>query len=357
MANTTIELNGKLYDSASGLPVKGKTRPQEKQAPTVARRAGNGFIDGVRRPVGAAMKSVKRPIMMPKVVSQLPGKAHKKAKPAQKVHSRTQRAATLIRRGVKAPSQPTVSVKLPPKAAPKKHDERAKFVQKSDKISRFGSNLRQSVTMPTPIKKSVPLAAKPAPASAVKASSVKQTASASKPSQKERLIAEGLAKSQSHREPKHDNKPKRRIWRVGLPVAAVVVMLGYFVYLNIPNINMKVAAYRAGFSANLPSYNPGGFRLAGPVSYSQGQITIGYRSNTDDRNFQITQKKSNWDSESLFSNIVTKNAGYQIARDHGLTIYLYGDSSATWVNSGIWYTIEGQSQLSSTQIQKIAASM
>jgi hypothetical protein len=107
----------------------------------------------------------------------------------------------------------------------------------------------------------------------------------------------------------------------------------------------------------LPSYNPGGFRLAGPISYSQGQITIGYKSNTDNREYQITQKKSNWDSESLLSNVVTKNAGYQIARDHGLTIYLYGDGSATWVNSGVWYTIEGQSQLSSTQIQKIAASM
>jgi hypothetical protein len=140
--------------------------------------------------------------------------------------------------------------------------------------------------------------------------------------------------------------------------AAFLLIAGYVTYLNIPNLAMRVAASRAGFDASLPAFTPSGFKFAGPVAYSEGLITVQFNSNTDARSFKITERKSGWDSQSLLANFVERQSPrYLTFQERGLTIYVFNGSNASWVDGGVWYTIEGDSLLSSEQLLKIAASM
>jgi hypothetical protein len=142
---------------------------------------------------------------------------------------------------------------------------------------------------------------------------------------------------------------------------AVLMLFGYVTYLNIPNMALKVAAVKAGFDANMPGFTPNGYRFTGPVSYAPGQITIQFESNADEHKYAITERQTSWDSKSLLDNFVKGEVAsdfyYFPVYDRGLTVYIYNGSSATWVNGGIWYTISGDSQFSSNQLLRIAASL
>lgn len=339
--STTIELNGKIYDAHSGKLVKTIV----KNKPTPPPRQSVGTIDGFQRATlhNATKTSIKAPL--PTATKK---KSHTKAHSAERVHARTQRSKTLNRFSVKKPIKKLSSISSQLKTSAIKKPESArreilsKQVKKSSFISKFSPAQPRQTTV---IKKS-------------SSPSVKTSSRVDNLSAKEKIIKQGMDKIElpkSH----HLRKKSRKFGKLGwgASVIAFLAIVGYVFYLNVPNLKMKVAASKAGFSANLPSYNPSGYKMNGPISYSAGQITVGYRSNTDTRHFSITQKKSNWDSESLLSNFVNEKKNYQTIRDQGLTVYVYDDSSATWVNGGIWYMIEGESELSSQQIIKIATSM
>src|SRR5665811_2332995 len=106
----------------------------------------------------------------------------------------------------------------------------------------------------------------------------------------------------------------------------------YITYLNIPNMAMRVAASRAGFEASMPGYNPNGFKFSGPIAYSPGQITIQFSSNTDEREYNITERQTAWDSQGLLDNFVKDETGSASAhstfRERGLTVYVYDGSKA-----------------------------
>jgi len=139
-----------------------------------------------------------------------------------------------------------------------------------------------------------------------------------------------------------------------------VVVVGYITYLNIPNLAIRVAANRAGFDASMPAFTPEGFAFNGPVQYSKGQVTIGFtkKDKSDDQKFAVTERKSNLDSLSLLESYVKpQSSQYATYEDKGLTIYVYGESDATWVNRGVWYTIEDANELSADQLIQVAASM
>lgn len=139
---------------------------------------------------------------------------------------------------------------------------------------------------------------------------------------------------------------------------AIVLLAGFFAYQNIPNISMRVAASRAGFSAKMPGYQPSGFALQGPINYKPGQISLSFKSNSDDRAFNVSQQVSGWNSEALADNyLAANNKEYQTYQDKGRTIYLYDNSRATWVSGGIWYEVDGNGILSSEQLIRVANSL
>ena len=137
-----------------------------------------------------------------------------------------------------------------------------------------------------------------------------------------------------------------------------LLIISYFLYLNIPTLSVRVASAQAGINATYPEYHPSGFSVDGPVSYSDGQVTITFHADSGDSEFAIKQSRSSWDSSALKDKIKSDSKGDPITTiaEHGLTIYNY-DGKASWVNGGILYTVSGNASLSSDQIRRIATSL
>ena len=157
----------------------------------------------------------------------------------------------------------------------------------------------------------------------------------------------------------HTSKqPKKRAFNVAAASLGVLLIAGYFTYVNMPNLSVRVAAAQAGIDASYPEYRPVGYRLNGPVSFQDGQVSMNFASNSSSVAFALNQSESNWDSSALLEKYVNPRSkgNYATYSDAGLTIYTYG-TDAAWVNGGILYTVEGDASLSNEQIRRIATSM
>jgi hypothetical protein len=116
------------------------------------------------------------------------------------------------------------------------------------------------------------------------------------------------------------------------PVFSLLIIGGYVMYLNLPNINLKMAESRAGISISQPTYSPEGFRLSGPIEASTGEVAMVFKNGQN--SYEVAQKISDWNSKALLENKVLKETEeYSAYADRGLTIYVY-DSKAVWVNQG-----------------------
>lgn len=151
---------------------------------------------------------------------------------------------------------------------------------------------------------------------------------------------------------------RQRVTGVVAAAFALVLLGGYFTYLNMPSLSVRVAAAQAGIDASYPNYRPDGYALNGPVTYADGRVSMTFKANGGNTNFTVNQSKSSWNSDAVLDNYVTPRAGssYMPYTERGLTIYTFGDNAA-WVNGGILYTIEGDAPLSGEQIRRIATSL
>jgi hypothetical protein len=345
-----IEINGQKYNAVTGKMV-----------------GGSGSIDGFS----------KKPVTNKPVAK----KPHTQAAHRKKT---TQKSQTLMRSAVKKPAAKTSSsgtqatISRPSMTVPKARVQTAKHTKQSAMISHFGTTKTTSTPQKSSVVKKIqPLAVKPhtnqhhttKAASSHSAHSKKAHAKANSSTGSAKMIESALEKANAHELPAHKHKKKRKIahklgvssktMAVSSAVLAGVLLAGFFAVQNVPNVSMRVAAARAGVNATMPGYNPSGFSYSGPINYSDGQVTISFKSNTNDgRHYNLTQRDSNWNSDALLSNfVVVSNQQYQTYLDRGRTLYIYGGSNATWVDGGVWYQIEGESEMTTDQLVRIAASM
>ncbi len=351
-----IELNGKLYDTSSGSVVD--------KAPTIIKPAASGRVmDGViHKPSPTVIK--------PQVAAPAtPKKVRSAAKPTA-AHT-PQRTKTLARHAIKKPA-PSASIRArsgvltSPKTSVHKQEASDVNVQKSSKISRFGNMSFGGIT-----KRSEAVSVAPVPATPPAITHTAKPANLHKKQQhaSEKLVNEAIRNAHNpERSSTHTHHRKHRVAnklgispklaRLSAGALAALLIVGFIAYQNAPNLSLRLAATRAGFSAHMPGYQPSGFGLSGPIEYGPGQVTLNFRSNSDERNFHVVQRVSDWNSVALLSNFVTPNhQSYQTYEDNGRTIYIYDGSNATWVNGGVWYQIEGNSSLSSDQLIRIANSI
>lgn len=313
MSQKTVTINGTVYDAHTGLPV-------------------------------AAAQNKKDVASAPKHPSH-----------SRSVHTTTQKSQTLNRRIVKnaAPKQPTTK---------RAHSD----IKKSPMIAKFAPH-PAGITPVTQVADIAPvnhhpIAAKVKHTQATQAQHSLQP-HAPKPAQiiKQEAIANALDQAPKHSKGAEQIKQPRRLSRfmsVGSAGIALLLLGGYFTYLNMPNLSVRVAAAQAGVNASYPEYRPDGYSLSGAVAYDQGEVNMKFASNSGPQNFTISQKKSSWDSSAVLDNYVKEKAGenYITYNERGLTIYTYG-SNAAWVNDGVLYTIDGDAPLSSDQVRQIATSM
>ena len=331
MSQQTVTINGVIYDAQTGLP----------------------------------LKNVSQPVAHP----TKPNAQH-----SHSIHKVTQKSATLNRAAVRAVAKKMQAaqaandtVVMGKKPAPQPRAD----IQKSSSITKFAPH-------PTGTKPAVrhmdigpvshPMVAKvqekiqPAPKQVHATPHTVKKTHAPKPSHiiKNEAIAEALDKAPAHGA---NAKPVKKIRGQSRPLSimsaalALIMLAGYFTYLNMPNLSVRVAAAQAGFDATYPGYHPDGYRI-NKVAYADGQVGIQYVANGGDKGFTVKQEKSGWDSSALLANYVepTSKGGYIPHSEQGITVYVFNNSAA-WVNDGVRYTIDGDAPLSSEQILNLATSM
>ena len=173
---------------------------------------------------------------------------------------------------------------------------------------------------------------------------------------KQDAITEALAAPKSiQKEKSFIKKHLRSI--VICSIIAIGIATAYATYSNIPSFSVKIASAQAGINATFPGYCPDGYGISGPVRYSNNQVLIKFKSNTDSTNFSISQTRSSWDSTAVKNKVNKDSSGiFSTTEERGLTVYVY-NGNAAWVNGGILYEIKGNALLSSYQIRKIATSL
>jgi len=309
-ANKTVTINGRIYDAVTGLPI------EQKQVST----------DKPLKP--AAVKRVA-------------------TASASAIHTTTQRSQTLRRRSTKKPG-------LPKRPQPGTHMD----ISRSSKVARFAPHPA------TPVKKieSTPdVTAKihPTAARATARLNTRPQVAASSKQVKDAAISAAIAKPSL--KPAKQKRFKLR-WSRRFSIITgffVVLILGaYLTYANMPSLSVGFAAAQAGINATYPEYRPDGYHLDQPVTYSDGEVTLEFASNTGSGGYTIVQTRSSWDSSAVLDNVVKKAVGdnYVTTQERGLTIYSY-DNKAVWVNGGILYMINSNAPLSGEQVRRIATSL
>lgn len=311
--------------------------------------------------------------------SEIAARGQANTKPsAQSVHDGTQRTRTLMRNGVKKPvnkftdksaraqkSKTGYAANVEPQRA-----LRAKSTSQHNKVDRFGVPKAQTTSKPAQTAELVTRPVRANTSSSVTALAMPSMITSASHQQLERLLDHALVRADAHKQALRGRFPGQSRWQrlkliprwagVGSVLLAVLLLGGFFAWQNVPQVSMKLAAAKAHINASVPAYSPSGFKFAGPISASNGAVTMRFIANGDSsRSFSITQKTTQWDSSSLLANYVNpSHVSFQTSQVKGTTVYIHGSSNdATWVNNGIWYTIKDKADLNSEQLLKIADSM
>jgi hypothetical protein len=381
-----VEINGRSYDARTGRllakrPSSSIANPGQASAilpPAQAPKThSNGVVlDGIRRRKSAKNYQSQNLSKRPAVSTNTSPAAKNPTVILNEPARQTERAKTLLRSIVKKPFSPIAAKpqeinlhEQPSKNALAKRTsssktDNAKSTMRSTSVSRFNNLNRQKPKLTTDLKL-VPI---PKAKNAIPdiAPAIIQPKANHK---KEQVFNHTIIQANNHLLKK---LPKEKLYAkfartlnvgaktlaVSAAILAVVVFASFLAYQKIPSVAMRVAANRAGFSGHLPSNIPAGFSFKGPLMYSKGSIVINYMSNSDNRKFSIIQKPTEWTSESLLTNfLLDSKLPYQTYHDSGLTVYVYNEGEATWVDKGVWYSINGEGILSFDQILSIASSM
>lgn len=375
-----IELNGKHYDARTGKLIKdlsSSNQPTQQKTvqKTINNTSGSQLIDGFKKPQKhvaqhqtthhQSQQSAPNQDASPQ---SLAVKQPPKPQRASVNHANRQadRSKTLMRKVTKKPAIKASSAQKPefkPKNAGPSHQRvsRAEATQKSQMISKFGK-----VGIESSIKKSVqslPIAKPPA--------HHKIHQNNSHHVNELEKFENAIKNATSHLQKFEQNTVKKLpfLKRVGFKnqfanlatiTAGFLLLVGFFAYQNAAQLSVRVASARSGVSASMPGYVPAGYSASPNVKTESGKISISFTSNSDQsRNFTLTEQASNWNSNSLLANYVEEsgcNNCHQTWQNDGKTVYIY-DNNATWVDGGIWYTIEGNAQLTSDQLLRLASSL
>ena len=292
-AKHTIVINGKTYDTITGLPL-GVSHSNTKYTATTTKQP-----------------ETARPAR------------HHKAKPAKRI---PQKSLTLRRSHLEAPKS-----QLQP-SAPVRH--RAGHVARSPMITRFATHPQPMQKRPTNIISDMAPIPREKPKNVTVVSDSKSikkglianaskkidTSLATKPA---KIKLADKVKVRKNRHLKQGFGLKQVV-----TISSIVFLLGgYLTYINIPGLSVGIAGSQAGVAASYPHYRPDGYSFDGPVAVLDN----------------LVEKES--------------AGKYQTTSEGGVTIYTYDDNKAAWTNGGILYTIDGNAPLNNEQIIRIAASM
>lgn len=372
--SSTIELNGKKYDAATGSLLGSGTshRYPSKVTGTIKAHHRGRSMDGF---------AVKAQALVPKTSpvanqSSLPTKRTVVGTRAMDGFARTssneltphrpERSHTLMRGAVKMPHlalKPAIKKQLPVErqaatlstVAPKlsasqvnpNRLEHARKVPRSQHIKHFNARPQQATPVVTPVQTAISLPRKQ-PASAPAA-----------PEQSEEdMFEKAIAQATSHEQkaPKKRGSWKRKLAGSAAVVVALIVVGIFVAYLNLPTIELNLASTQAGFKPTIPNYKALGFTFDSPIKTTSGKVSMSFSSG--DSQFTLTQQPSNWDNQTLMETLATQSDIIpKTIQSAGHTIYMTHTNQATWVNGGIRYDLTGNANLNNQEIAAVVGSM
>jgi len=203
-----------------------------------------------------------------------------------------------------------------------------------------------------------PLAVQPTPTT--KPGSEEPAAPSPQPTNKPTDIFEHALANASHfvdvqAHTRHFKKQARHhITSMAAGTLALVVIAGFAAYQNTPGLQFKLASVQAGVSTGMPNFQAAGFAYNG-VKASDGKLTVGF-SNVSG-NYQLVQQTTNLSGEDVIQDIGATDASgtpdYRTVQANGTTIYRFGNTDATWVAGGKWYSVTGTGALTDTQVKSL----
>jgi hypothetical protein len=414
VGNTIIEINGKRYDAQNGtLLGKGSAASTARQALAHRGRVIDGFVKPgtpVATAYSAHVSGASKPQPATPVAQAVaaPGAAAKKAAPRQAAKTidighKPQKAKTLMRHVVHkpalAPKKPVLKAQAASEvaAAPvsdlvphnkvaahtvnNRRLQRARTYDQHHSVQRFTTLQQNYPVTRTGVQAqrqqhvaassvALPAAELTAPAARhheaanAKSQPAHSTGNKAQPPHsnhhKQRsadLFEAAIANAKSHEKPpvKAKRSARKKALNIAAGLAAFVALAGFVAYTNMTNIEVRIASMRAGFSAELPGYNPAGYNLAGGLKSQRGVVTATYRSGSN--SYTLQQQTSTWDSQTLADNIDAQSStNATTLQSKGRTVYVYGDKAA-WVNGGVLYSVSSAGDISNDEILAIATSM
>jgi len=336
---------------------------------------------------GARITSAPAAAPQPRVVSDIiPHKAPiaRHHTPSHNVHKKTDHSHTLMRSAVKKPGEHAVTthhvahaeVAEPPKAVEHvalKHSHHpqhshAHEVARSPHVSRFGVNAHSTTHHSSEPPKHLDAAHKPQHHTVHHPKAIESNSPTA-----EDLIQRSLNSIKPDNKKTHRSRVKlrhraakrlnvsQRVINFAAGSAAVLLIGSFFAYQNIPNLAVRYAGVKAGISAKLPSYHPTAFTVNSDVQYSPGQVAVQYSSNTDDRSYTVTQKKTDWSASELESFMTAQSGKTPQSYSSGeKTIYIQSEGdkiTASTVEDGVLKNVAGNASLNTDQVIKIVSSM
>lgn len=352
MKQDFITVNGRAYDPVTGMPLKtpiksaAKTQPAAKKTETSAVSTRGTKTSDIHQKAIQKSSTLRRRHVRPATRSSIvnrrtPARKHVDiAKAGQIQKFATQNIAPAAKSPVKSIDRPAETHPLVYRARkqPKKIDPMS--IRRNQKIANL-----------TPHSAIV--------AHNLPTQTAKQPVLKSAQTLKNEAVSAALAKEMAPQKPHHAKKRAggfKKWFSVASAGLAIMLLGGYFTYLSMPNISIRVAAIQSGVDAKYPSYRPSGYALSGPISFKQGEVNMKFAYADGTTGYTISQKQSDWDSEAAKEFVTEKSGTPTTTTVDGLTIFTSGED-VVWVNGGILYHINSQAPLSGEQIRKIATSM
>ena len=148
---------------------------------------------------------------------------------------------------------------------------------------------------------------------------------------------------------------KFKLSAIASAVTAVALLLGYGGYLAYPNVQLRIAASKAGLDAK-DFYAPSGYKVSGSVAMGEGKLAVNYRGENN-ASYRINQERSKATDADVKNEATIKGKdSFDSLKAGDVNVYRYNDK-ASWVKNGVRYTLDTNDFLTSDQIVKIASSV
>jgi hypothetical protein len=151
---------------------------------------------------------------------------------------------------------------------------------------------------------------------------------------------------------KSKKKYVNKIWLASLLLFAILFFFGS---QKFNSEEAKPAAIKTTTSISLPKGLPSSYRLV-RSNQESGQLNLYFDSiKSPSKIYTLTEKDTLWDSAELKSNYINvsyPNATSVLAGSN--QVYLYGSGDASWIDNGVWYTVNSNNNLSANQMITIA---